>query len=95
MIYLDYAAHAPADPAVLERFCDVERVLMPIQTQITPQAGPRASKWPAQPSRIASLTGAAPSEVIFTSGATEANNLAIKGIGGPRPHRQAHHLHSR
>lgn len=25
MIYLDYAAHAPADPAVLERFCDMER----------------------------------------------------------------------
>ena len=25
MIYLDYAAHAPADPAVLERFCDIER----------------------------------------------------------------------
>lgn len=25
MIYLDYAAHAPADPAVLERFCDTER----------------------------------------------------------------------
>ena len=24
MIYLDYAAHAPADPAVLERFCDIE-----------------------------------------------------------------------
>ena len=25
MIYLDYAAHAPADPVVLERFCDMER----------------------------------------------------------------------
>ena len=27
MIYLDYAAHAPADPVVLERFCDMERRL--------------------------------------------------------------------
>ena len=86
MIYLDYAAHAPADPAVLERFCDMER-----RFTANPNSGHAAGRAAREQmacaaEQIASLTGAAPSEVIFTSGATEANNLAIKGIAQAARH---------
>ena len=86
MIYLDYAAHAPADPAVLERFCDMER-----RFTANPNSGHAAGRAAREQmacaaEQIASLTGAAPSEVIFTSGATEANNLAIKGIAQASRH---------
>ena len=86
MIYLDYAAHAPADSAVLERFCDMER-----RFTANPNSGHAAGRAAREQmactaEQIASLTGAAPSEVIFTSGATEANNLAIKGIAQASRH---------
>ena len=86
MIYLDYAAHAPADPVVLERFCDMER-----RFTANPNSGHAAGRAAREQmacaaEQIASLTGAAPSEVIFTSGATEANNLAIKGIAQASRH---------
>ena len=79
MIYLDYAAHAPADPAVLERFCDMER-RFPANPNSVHAAGKAAREEMARVTeQIAALTGASPAEVIFTSGATEANNLAITG----------------
>ena len=37
MIYLDYAAHAPADPAVLERFCDTARRLQRSPAPLPPR----------------------------------------------------------
>ena len=86
MIYLDYAAHAPADPAVLERFCDMER-RFPANPNSVHAAGKAARKEMARVTeQIAALTGASPAEVIFTSGATEANNLAIKGIAQASRH---------
>ncbi|MFQ9975396.1 MAG: aminotransferase class V-fold PLP-dependent enzyme [Butyricicoccus sp.] len=86
MIYLDYAAHAPADPAVLERFCDMER-RFPANPNSVHAAGKAARGEMARVTeQIAALTGASPAEVIFTSGATEANNLAIKGIAQASRH---------
>ena len=86
MIYLDYAAHAPADPTVLERFCDMER-RFPANPNSVHAAGKAAREEMARVTeQIAALTGASPAEVIFTSGATEANNLAIKGIAQASRH---------
>lgn len=47
MIYLDYAAHAPADPAVLERFCDTERRFTANRTRFMRPERRRARKWRA------------------------------------------------
>ena len=72
MIYLDYAAHAPDDPAVLERFCDMER-RFPANPNSVHMAGKAAREEMARVTeQIAALTSASPAEVIFTSGATEA-----------------------
>ena len=66
MIYLDYAAHAPADPAVLERFCDIER-RFPANPNSVHMAGKAAREEMARVTeQIAALTGASPAEVIFT-----------------------------
>ena len=86
MIYLDYSANTPVDEAVLERFCAVERSC-PGNPNSVHAAGKAAREEMARVTeQIAALTGASPAEVIFTSGATEANNLAIKGIAQASRH---------
>ena len=80
MIYLDYAANTPVDPAVLERFCQLEHEWIG-----NPNASHRAGRAArAELARItdsiASLLGVHPSEILYTSGASEANNTAVKGL---------------
>lgn len=82
-IYLDHAATTPVDPDVLAE-------MLPFFTQVYGNASSRthAFGWPAADAvelaraRVAKLLGAAPDEVTFTSGATEANALALLGLGG-------------
>ena len=50
----------------------------------TPRAPPRAPRSSARASRSAALVGAAPAEIVFTSGATEANNTALARRAGRR-----------
>ena len=81
-IYLDYAATTPADPAVVEQMV---KFLGPEDTFGNPSSeshwfGREANKAVEQArQQVANLLNANPDEVIWTSGATEANNLAIKG----------------
>ena len=80
-IYLDYAATTPVDPEVadLMRFYMVEE--FGNAGSRTHEYGTRA-KQAVQKAReqIASIAACQPDEVIFTSGATESNNLAILGL---------------
>ncbi|MBT4766716.1 MAG: cysteine desulfurase, partial [Methylococcales bacterium] len=80
MIYLDHNATSPVDQRVLE-------AMQPYMTSIYGNPSSlyrlgRVARSALETARcqIAALVGAEPSEVIFTSGGTEANNLAIKGL---------------
>ena len=80
MIYLDYSANTPADPRVLDRFCTVERSCIG-NANSHHQAGAAAKEEiDAATMKIASLLGVQPAEVIYTSGASESNNFALKGL---------------
>ncbi len=80
-IYLDHSATTPMDPRVLE-------AMLPYFVQHFGNASSRnhAFGWAAEDAvdkareQVGSLIGASPKEVIWTSGSTESNNLAIKGI---------------
>eukprot|EP00585_Thalassiosira_rotula_P013586 CAMPEP_0196132418 /NCGR_PEP_ID=MMETSP0910-20130528/2049_1 /TAXON_ID=49265 /ORGANISM="Thalassiosira rotula, Strain GSO102" /LENGTH=470 /DNA_ID=CAMNT_0041392025 /DNA_START=96 /DNA_END=1508 /DNA_ORIENTATION=+ len=78
--YLDTSATTPMDPRVLDK-------MMPymIGSYGNPHSRTHSYGWESETvvedarGRIASLIGASPKEIIFTSGATESNNLSIKG----------------
>jgi cysteine desulfurase len=79
-VYLDYGAATPVDPEVLvvmqpyftEKFYNPSATYLAAQTTHKELNSAR--------SKTAHVIGARPSEIIFTAGGTEANNLAVKGV---------------
>ncbi|MEZ4467729.1 MAG: aminotransferase class V-fold PLP-dependent enzyme [bacterium] len=90
-IYLDHLATTPCDPRVVE-------ALLPYLTDRFGNPGSRthAYGWAAEEAvklareQVAAALDATPREIIFTSGATEASNLAIKGVAEARLARGRH-----
>lgn len=81
-VYLDYAATTPVDPRVAEQ---MSRYLTADGVFGNPASRSHPFGWAAEKAvedarvQVATLVNADPKEIIWTSGATEANNLAIKG----------------
>jgi cysteine desulfurase len=80
-VYMDYNATTPVDPKVLE-------AMIPYFCEIFGNASSSNHKfgWDAEEAvsrarkQVADLIGARPSEIIFTAGSTESNNISIKGV---------------
>ncbi len=81
-IYLDYSATTPVDPRVAERMC---RFLTPDGDFGNPASRSHAFGWRAEEAveearaNVAALVNCDPKEIVWTSGATESDNLALKG----------------
>jgi cysteine desulfurase len=82
-IYLDYSATTPCDPRVVDAMIPWLR-----EHFGNPASRSHAWGWEAEAAveaargHVADLVGADPREIVWTSGATESNNLAIKGVAG-------------
>jgi cysteine desulfurase len=84
-VYLDYAAATPLDPDVMEAMKPYfsEKFHNPSATYLAAR-GVRSELENAR-HRASAVIGAKPAEIIFTAGATEANNLAIQGVMRKHP----------
>ncbi len=82
-IYLDYSATTPVDPRVAEKMMQCLTLTAFLVTQPlvrTVLDGKLKEAIDIARNQIADLIGADPREIVFTSGATEADNLALKGV---------------
>jgi len=97
-IYLDYAATSPVDPLVIEAMNECfgahGEFANPGSATHLPGRRARARVEQAR-AQVAELIGADPSEIIFTSGATESNNLALLGVARAHADRGRHIVSSR
>jgi len=89
-IYLDYNASTPIAPRVAEVMCQMMGEAF---------GNPSSTHWAGQPARaavatargqVATLLGCSPEEIVFTSGGSESNNLAPKGLFFARRREHSH-----
>ncbi len=97
-IYFDYAATTPVDPQVVEK---MQQYLTMDGCFANPASNTHHFGLEAQEAvetarvQVAALVGAQPEEIIWTSGATESDNLAIKGICEAYAHKGKHIITSK
>ena len=95
-IYMDYSATTPVDPRVVDAMIPWLR-----EGHGNPASNTHAWGWEAERAveqareQVASLIGADPREIIWTSGATESDNLALKGAASFYRHRGKHLITSK
>ena len=86
IVYADYQATTPVDPRVLERMRPFWNECFGNPHSTDHAAGWRAARAVSEATNsVASLIGADADEIVFTSGATESNNLAIFGLARRAP----------
>ena len=93
-IYFDYSATTPVDPRVAEKMC----ACLTLEGNFgNPASRSHQYGWDAEKAidearkNVANLINANPKEIVFTSGATESDNLAIKGVAHFY-HKQGKHI---
>jgi cysteine desulfurase len=89
-IYLDHAATTPVDPVVVEAMLPyfTEKFGNPSSIYAPAREARKALDWAR--GTVAEILGASPAEVIFTSGGTESDNLALKGVAFANRHKGNH-----
>ena len=90
MTYLDYSATTPVDEDVLNTFVEVNRKYIGNPNSLHKLGIESKSLIDAATNQIASLLNIKEKEIIYTSGASESNNLAIKGIAYKYQNRGKH-----
>lgn len=90
-IFMDYANASPCDKRVLEEMLPyfIEKFGNP-SSHIISKGNEALSALDNSRSTVANFIGAKPEEIVFTSGATEANNLALKGYAFANQHKGKH-----
>lgn len=90
MTYLDYSATTPVSDEVLESFCEVSRKYIGNPNSLHKLGTESNEMINKATNQIAKLLKVKPSEIIYTSGSSESNNLAIKGIAEKYKNRGNH-----
>jgi cysteine desulfurase len=79
-VYLDHAATTPLDPSVLAAMEPYLTAVFGNPSSIYRLGQEARTAVDASRAQVASVLGCAPDEILFTSGATESNNLALRGV---------------
>ncbi|MBP1757122.1 MAG: iscS 1 [Firmicutes bacterium] len=90
MIYLDYAANTPVDPQVMDYYVEQNNQYIANPNSSHPMGKLANKRMNEITEHIAELLQVKTSEIIYTSGASEANNLAIKGVVQAHRHNGKH-----